>query len=192
MSPEPWTVNRIPRGPRARTTLALLGAASLLACGGEQQQPPAPAQPSRAAPPAEPAPSAPPAAPSTPPSAPTTPPGAPSTPPAAPSGGAAGAAVDGAGVYQTYCSTCHGPTGKGDGIGAAALDPKPRDFSSGVFSFDPDGDGQKGELEDIAAVARDGAAKYGGSAAMVPWGMALNPQQLQAVAEHVKSLASGS
>ena len=36
-------------------------------------------------------------------------------------------------VYDTYCALCHGPTGLGDGVGAAALDPKPRDLSSAAI-----------------------------------------------------------
>ena len=36
-------------------------------------------------------------------------------------------------VYNTYCALCHGPTGLGDGVAAAALDPKPRDLSSAAI-----------------------------------------------------------
>lgn len=32
-------------------------------------------------------------------------------------------------IYQARCLVCHGATGAGDGTGAAALNPKPRDFS---------------------------------------------------------------
>jgi mono/diheme cytochrome c family protein len=33
-------------------------------------------------------------------------------------------------IYTNRCTVCHGATGKGDGDGSAALDPKPRDFTS--------------------------------------------------------------
>ncbi len=33
-------------------------------------------------------------------------------------------------IYSSRCTVCHGTTGKGDGDGSAALDPKPRDFTS--------------------------------------------------------------
>jgi mono/diheme cytochrome c family protein len=33
-------------------------------------------------------------------------------------------------IFQGRCTVCHGATGKGDGEGSAALDPKPRDFTS--------------------------------------------------------------
>jgi mono/diheme cytochrome c family protein len=32
-------------------------------------------------------------------------------------------------IYKDRCTVCHGVTGKGDGDGSAALDPKPRDFT---------------------------------------------------------------
>lgn len=33
-------------------------------------------------------------------------------------------------LYQVNCATCHGPEGKGDGAAAAALTPKPRNFTT--------------------------------------------------------------
>ena len=33
-------------------------------------------------------------------------------------------------IYTNRCTVCHGTTGKGDGDGSAALEPKPRDFTS--------------------------------------------------------------
>ena len=32
-------------------------------------------------------------------------------------------------TFQTICATCHGPGGKGDGQAAAALNPKPRNYT---------------------------------------------------------------
>ena len=34
-------------------------------------------------------------------------------------------------VYQTYCASCHGKTGLGDGLAAAALTPPPRNLVKG-------------------------------------------------------------
>jgi mono/diheme cytochrome c family protein len=110
--------------------------------------------------------------------------------PPPPAGGATGDAAsgaDGAQVYQTYCVTCHGPAGAGDGPAAIGLNPKPASFATAAYRLDPNGNGEKGELEDIKAVVRDGAAKYGGSPLMAPWPM-LSAEQLQAVSEYVKSL----
>jgi mono/diheme cytochrome c family protein len=96
----------------------------------------------------------------------------------------------GASAYGMYCVTCHGATGKGDGVAAAALNPKPADFSAGAFRYDTNGNGTKGDVDDIKAIVHDGAAKHGGSPLMAPWPM-LSADQLQAVAEHVKSLHGG-
>lgn len=40
-------------------------------------------------------------------------------------------------LYDTNCAVCHGPNGKGDGAGGAALNPKPRDFHAdgGSWTF---------------------------------------------------------
>lgn len=108
--------------------------------------------------------------------------------PAAETAAAAPAAGDaGATAYRMYCVTCHGATGKGDGVAAASLNPRPADFADGLFRFDVNGNGIKGDVEDIKAIVRDGAAKHGGSPLMAPWPM-LSADQLQAVAEYVKSM----
>jgi mono/diheme cytochrome c family protein len=36
-------------------------------------------------------------------------------------------------TYQTYCISCHGEKGAGDGAAAAALNPRPKDFTRRVF-----------------------------------------------------------
>lgn len=55
----------------------------------------------------------------------------PSPPPppsaAAPPGGAA--QREARSLFQNLCSTCHGRDGRGDGVAAASLDPKPRDYT---------------------------------------------------------------
>jgi mono/diheme cytochrome c family protein len=38
--------------------------------------------------------------------------------------------AEAASIYTTRCTVCHGAGGKGDGAGSAALQPKPRDFTS--------------------------------------------------------------
>ncbi len=40
---------------------------------------------------------------------------------------------------ETNCITCHGASGKGDGVAAAALTPKPADWTSAKVKADPDG-----------------------------------------------------
>lgn len=163
-------------------------AISLAGCGGSE--PPPASNPDAAPPPAETPSTQTPAGSTTAPMGDTTAQTMGTTAPEAAGGAAAAGGADGAQVYQQYCSTCHGPKGAGDGPAAAGLNPKPASFAGGGFRLDPDGDGNKGEVEDIQAVVRDGAAKYGGSPLMAPWPM-LTPEQTQAVAEHVKTLAGG-
>lgn len=150
---------------------ALIGAipvalASVLVVAGCSKKEPEPAAPSEAAAPAAEAPAA-------------------ETVAAAPAAGDAGAAA-----YQMYCVTCHGASGKGDGVAAASLNPKPADFSAGAFKYDTNGNGTKGDIDDIKAIIHDGAAKHGGSPLMAPWPM-LSADQLQAVAEYVKAMHAG-
>jgi mono/diheme cytochrome c family protein len=42
-------------------------------------------------------------------------------------------------IFFTICFACHGDKGKGDGIGAAALNPKPANFTSANIQNQTDG-----------------------------------------------------
>jgi mono/diheme cytochrome c family protein len=42
-------------------------------------------------------------------------------------------------LYVSNCQTCHGPTGKGDGPGGAALEKKPADLGARIRSGESDG-----------------------------------------------------
>ena len=43
--------------------------------------------------------------------------------------------AEGKSLYSVNCASCHGNTGHGDGAAAAALNPKPRNFTSGEFRY---------------------------------------------------------
>jgi len=60
----------------------------------------------------------------------------------------------------------------------------------GASNYDTNGNGTKGDVDDIKAIIHDGAAKHGGSPLMAPWPM-LSADQLQAVADYVKSMHAG-
>ncbi len=51
----------------------------------------------------------------------------------------AAAAKEGKKLYITYCAPCHGNAGKGDGIAAAAVNPKPADHTSESVQSHSDG-----------------------------------------------------
>ncbi|MBL8898116.1 MAG: c-type cytochrome [Planctomycetes bacterium] len=79
--------------------------------------------------------------------------------------------------YDTVCLTCHGAGGKGDGPGAAALDPKPRTFTDSAW--------QK-SVTDEAIIK---AIVYGGAAVGKSVNMPSHPllkDQTQMLAELVK------
>jgi mono/diheme cytochrome c family protein len=99
----------------------------------------------------------------------------------------AGDAAAGKATFETLCASCHGTTGKGDGPAGAALNPPPRDFSTGDFKYDTDKDGKPGSDADLAAIIKNGAAAYGGSPLMAPWGHLQDPD-IQNVVAYVRSL----
>lgn len=101
----------------------------------------------------------------------------------------AGDAAAGKAVYdgKGACATCHGATGAGDGAAAAALDPKPASFASGAFRLDTDGDGQMGSDADLANAIKNGAAQYGGNAAM-PGRADLSDTEISDLVAYVRSL----
>lgn len=53
--------------------------------------------------------------------------------------GQADAVSAGKKLYTTYCAVCHGDRGKGDGIAAAGLNPKPADHTSAKVQSQSDG-----------------------------------------------------
>ena len=42
-------------------------------------------------------------------------------------------------IFTTTCAPCHGPSGRGDGPAAVALNPRPANFSSPAITGDSDG-----------------------------------------------------
>tara|TARA_R110000868_G_scaffold410826_1_gene700381 strand:- start:2598 stop:3026 length:429 start_codon:yes stop_codon:yes gene_type:complete len=53
--------------------------------------------------------------------------------------GDANAAASGKKLYKAMCFVCHGPKGKGDGMGGAGLTPKPTDLTTEEFQSQSDG-----------------------------------------------------
>jgi mono/diheme cytochrome c family protein len=53
--------------------------------------------------------------------------------------GNADATTAGKKIYTTYCVVCHGDKGKGDGIAAAGLNPRPADHTSAKVQSQTDG-----------------------------------------------------
>ena len=94
----------------------------------------------------------------------------------APAAGATAGVVDGAKIYAEKCSVCHGASGKGDGPGGAALNPKPRDHTNGAYMNTRTDD-------QLLEVIRNGKGN------MPAWKSVLNDEEIHAVLKHVRSLA---
>ena len=93
-----------------------------------------------------------------------------------------GDAAKGKPIYDMYCFTCHGTTGKGDGIAAAALNPKPRDFTDKKIM-------DTISNEAMIKVIQLGGAALGKSPMMTPWGAVLKEDQIKDVGAYVRTLA---
>jgi len=135
------------------------------ACGGGSEAPPAP-EPEAAAP-AEPEP---------------TPAAQPVEPPAEPAAAGPGNADAGAPLYATYCASCHGPKGEGDGPVSAGLTPKPAKHSDAAYM-------NALSDEHLFKVVKQGGPAVGKSPLMAPWGGTLSDAQIRDVVAFVRSLA---
>ncbi|HEX7409487.1 MAG TPA: c-type cytochrome [Candidatus Binatia bacterium] len=82
--------------------------------------------------------------------------------------------------YQSYCRKCHGDEGKGDGPGAAMLNPKPRDFADCAMMA-------KHSDDEMFKVISEGGDAVGMSADMQPWGGTLSDPEIRAVMKFVHS-----
>src|SRR5690606_21403288 len=90
--------------------------------------------------------------------------------------------ADGKKIYDMNCASCHGATGKGDGVASAALKPKPRDLSDAKYM-------KTRTWEELHKVIADGGANSGFSALMPAWKGALKKKQLDNVLAYVLSLS---
>jgi mono/diheme cytochrome c family protein len=90
-------------------------------------------------------------------------------------------------VYSTYCQTCHGELGDGQGPAGKLLNPPPRNFTKGDFKF-----GEKDE--DLFKTISNGAAmqkaKDGtpGSPLMAPWGNVIPEADRWALVKYIRTL----
>lgn len=91
------------------------------------------------------------------------------------------AAFDGAAAFGTVCASCHGAGGAGDGMAAAALNPRPANFRDPAF--------WRGKTDEyLARVIREGGAAVGKSASMPPWGSLYTQEQALAIVAHLRTL----
>ena len=96
---------------------------------------------------------------------------------------ATGNVAKGQEIFKTQCATCHGVLGKGDGVAAAALKPKPRDLSDAKYMA-----GLKNDY--IRTLLKKGGAGVGKSPLMPPLGAAMTDEQLTNVVAFIRSLSA--
>ena len=86
-------------------------------------------------------------------------------------------------LYQSYCTGCHGASGKGDGPAGKTLPVKPADHTNGrKMSQYSD--------EHLMTVISKGGASVGKSSQMPAWGAVLKEAQIQEVVVYIRTLAS--
>ena len=82
--------------------------------------------------------------------------------------------------YQTFCSKCHGDTGKGNGSGAASLSTKPRDFTDCTAT-------QKISDDTMFNVIKNGGKANGLSPDMQAWSDGFDDSEIHELVNYVRS-----
>lgn len=83
--------------------------------------------------------------------------------------------IDAGALFKQYCAPCHGDGGKGDGMAAAAFNPRPADLTTPAFH-------QTRSDADLEAAIRDGLRNMPG------FKNQLSPDQIKALVVYVRSL----
>ncbi|MBX3427352.1 MAG: c-type cytochrome [Pirellulales bacterium] len=86
-------------------------------------------------------------------------------------------------LYADYCTQCHGVNGDGNGPLAAHLNPRPRNYTAGVFKFVATDNGVPPRKADIVATLRRGV-----TGTSMPSFKDFSQEDLEAVAEYVFAL----
>ncbi len=82
--------------------------------------------------------------------------------------------------FTSFCSSCHGVNGMGNGAAAAGLNPKPRNFHDKTWQA-------KVDDAHIAKVIREGGASVGLSSSMAPWGNQLKAEEVDGLVKLIRS-----
>lgn len=85
-----------------------------------------------------------------------------------------------ASLYKDLCGSCHGATGKGDGPAAAALNPKPGNFTD-CKAMAKESDAT------LFKIIKEGSQSVGRSPMMPAWGGALKDQQIRDLVAYIRS-----
>ena len=99
--------------------------------------------------------------------------------------GRAQSVAEGQKLYMTYCSSCHGDKGRGDGAAGKGLPVKPADHTDGklMSSFSD---------EFLMTIISKGGAAVGKSSFMPAWGGVLKDNQLRDLLAYLRSISNPS
>lgn len=89
-------------------------------------------------------------------------------------------------VYEKWCAGCHGDGGAGDGPGAAAMLPRPRDFTLGIYQIRTTATGQLPTDADIQRAIDEGIP----GTAMPAWRAQLSEAERRDLVAYLKTLSS--
>ena len=97
--------------------------------------------------------------------------------------GRAQSAAEGQKLYMTYCSSCHGDKGRGDGAAGKALPVKPADHTDArvMNSFSD---------EFLITIISKGGVAVGKSSFMPSWSGVLKDNQLQDLLAYLRSITN--
>ena len=88
-------------------------------------------------------------------------------------------------VYEDRCAMCHGNDGKGGGLAASFLNPRPRDFTAGKYKFRSTESGSIPTDADLERTIREGLH----ATAMPDWKEFISGDSLTSVTAYVKSFS---
>ncbi len=87
--------------------------------------------------------------------------------------------ASGQGNFESYCVTCHGAEGKGDGVLAESLDVKPRDLSDPAFTATKTDD-------QLFKAIKEGGASVGLTENMTPFSGQLSDEEIRNVVAYLR------
>ena len=92
---------------------------------------------------------------------------------------------EGKNLYNTYCASCHGDQGKGDGVAARSLPVKPADHTNNAVMS---------QLSDkyLTDIITKGGNAVNKSGFMPAWGSSLNPKQVADIVAYIRSLSNSA
>ena len=86
-------------------------------------------------------------------------------------------------IYVTYCTSCHGEKGKGDGMAAQSLPVRPADHTNGAVM------NQFSDKFLVDLISKGGSA-VGKSSFMPAWGSSFNEKQIRDIVAYLRTIAN--